>query len=261
MIHNSPDRMSLVLASHGAKGDPRCAEPVRRHAATIRKMGIFSQVLAIYWKEEPRFQDLYDLTSARDLLVVPVMMAGGYYASTVLPRELRIDHPPAGRTVRVSQAIGDLPSMTEIVIEQGISAALIAGIDPGEARALIIGHGTRRDPARSGATTLRHAAAVQSRNVFAGTTAGFLEQDPDVAAAFKRIEGREPIIVVPFLVANGGHAVDDIPRSLGVEPGTRIAARGGRPLIFADAVGEHPRIVNLILQAADQARTRKTKVA
>ncbi len=216
----------------------------------------------MFWKQPPHFRELFAITSASDIMIVPVMTASGYYSNTVLPREIergaaRIE--PVN--LRIAQPIGELPGMTDIIIEQAVAASAEAGIEAGEAHLLLIGHGTRRDPLRSGATTYRHAAQIKTRSIFQAVSAGFLEQDPQVDDAFAAIPGSEPVIVVPFLIANGGHGADDIPGALGLKPGLRVAIVDGRPVLFADAVGEHPRVVNLILQSAEIARAADTKVA
>lgn len=251
---NTNPSTALVLAAHGSDLDPRCAAPVHRHAECIRELRIFDETLAIFWKEPPHFRELYELTVAREIVLVPVMTASGYYTNTVMPRELRLDNPPNGRAVHIAQPIGELPGMTDIIIEQAVSIATENGIEPSEAHLLLIGHGTRRDPVRSGATTYRHAAEIDGRALFQGVSAGFLEQDPEVPEAFAAINSNhnEPVIIVPFLIASGGHGADDIPESLNLEPGTRVGRASGRPVFFAEAAGEHPGAVNLILQSAEE---------
>ncbi len=252
----TPNDITLVLAAHGATDDPRCAAPVERHAEVIRAMHLYREVLSVYWKQPPHFSDLYDLTPARDLLLVPVMTASGYYTNVVLPRELKVDHPPANRNLRVAAPIGELDAMADLVVEQAVLTAADAGVEVGDTHLLLIGHGTPRDPVRSGATTYRHADSIRQRQVFRSVNAGFLEQDPTVADAFAEIPGSEPVILVPYLIASGGHGADDIPSDLGVAPGTRTATIGKRPVFFADAVGEHPRTVHLILNCAEHALAR-----
>lgn len=251
MTTNAP---TLILAAHGSDHDPRCAAPVYRHAETIRQIGVFRDVLTTFWKEPPHFAELYDLTDAREMILVPVMTASGYYTNTVLPRELRLDDPPRGRIVHIARPIGELPGMTDIIIKQAVSIATESGIEPSEAHLLLIGHGTRRDPVRSGETTNRHAGVINDRALFQSVSAGFLDQDPEVPKAFNAINGskREPIIIVPFLIADGGHGEDDIPESLGWEPGVQLGTAHDRPVLFAEAAGEHPGAVNLILQSAEE---------
>ncbi len=247
----TPKDITLVMAAHGATDDPRCAAPVERHAEVIRAMNIYREVRCVYWKQPPHFGELYDLTPTGDLLIVPVMTASGYYTNVVLPRELKLEQPPANRNVMVTAPVGELDEMADLIIEQAVLAAADTGVEVSDAHLLLIGHGTPRDPVRSGATTYRHAETVRHRKVFRSVHAGFLEQDPTVADAFAAIPGSEPVIVVPYLIASGGHGADDIPSDLGEAPGTRTATIGIRPVLFADAVGEHPRTVHLILNCAE----------
>lgn len=249
-VHDRHPGTTIVLAAHGATDDPRCAAPVHRHAEAIRKLDRFDEVLTIFWKESPHFRDLYELTTAEEIIVVPVMTASGYYSRTILPRELSMNALPLNRHVYISEAIGEFVGMTDIITEQAMRISVEHGVNPSEARVLLIGHGTRRDPVRSGATTRRHADRLAAQGFFQDVHVGFLEQDPEVRPAFDAIPGKEPVIIVPFLIANGGHGADDIPRDLCAQQEARTATVNRRTILFADAVGEHPRTVDLILQSA-----------
>lgn len=238
---------TLVLAAHGAADDPRCAAPVLAHVERLRSTSDFAGVEAIFWKQPPAFADIDLVAGDGPVIVVPLLTASGYYARTILPRELGLDDPARARRIRVTTAIGELDGMADLVIAQA------RAVFDGPARLLLVGHGTRRDPARSGETTHRHAGAIAARNVFASVHPAFLEQDPTVADAFAGIPGDEPVVVVPFLIASGGHGADDIPADLGAPTGATHTTVHGRDVHFARAAGEHPDLAALVLEATETA--------
>jgi sirohydrochlorin ferrochelatase len=250
---------ALVLAAHGSSDDPRCAMPVRRQARIVAARGIFAEVACVFWMEPPFFRDVYETVRSAEIIVVPVMAAAGYYARTVLPREMRASHVPAGRNLTIAEPVGTLPAMADLIEAQARDAAAEHGWALGAIDLLVVGHGTRRDPARSGASTHRHVALLRRRGLFAGVHPAFLEQDPTIAAAVASIPGEGPIVVVPNLVADGGHALDDIPAALDLPPATRGASIGGRPIAFAPAAGERPECVELILASALAAAVQEAR--
>jgi sirohydrochlorin ferrochelatase len=237
--------VALALAAHGSSHDARCAAPVLRHADRLRALGRFAEVHAVFWKQPPFFRHLLGLTEAPRVVVVPVMTAEGYYAAGVLPRELGLDDPQPGRDLRLAPAIGSLEEMADLIIAQACEAAARDGFGPRDAHLVVVGHGTRREAQRSGATTTRHAGAIARRAIFRRVVPAFLEQDPDIPTALDGLPARERVIIVPFLIASGTHAADDIPR-------LAQAATGARLITFAEAVGEHPGLADLILAAADR---------
>jgi len=238
--------LALALAAHGSSHDDRCAAPVLRHADRLRALGRFAEVHAVFWKQPPFFRDLRGMTDSPSVLVVPVMTAEGFYAATVLPRELNLHDPPPGPAILLAPAVGALEDMADLIIAQACEAAARDGFGPRDAHLLVVGHGTRRDAQRSGETTIRHAEAIARRAIFRSSSAAFLEQDPAIGTALERLPARERVILVPFLIASGTHAADDIPRA------ARGAQRSIERLTFAASVGEHSGLVDLILAAAER---------
>ncbi len=251
MIIVKSQTYTLVLAAHGSKDDPRCSAPVERHAAHLRCTGRWKDVLCIYWKQAPHFRDLFSLTSSGEIVVVPVMTASGYYATTILPQEIRAADPDRAQGVVISSPVGEsslIPALIAAEARPHTGEANTGGI-----HILVVGHGTRRDPQRSGATALRHAHSLAGTGRFASVRAAFLEQDPTIADAMDVIPQGETVVVVPFLIASGGHGADDIPLALGLPKGCRKAMVEGRTVHFGVAVGESEQLVEIIEHQARHA--------
>ena len=232
---------ALVLAGHGSHLDPNSSRPVHAHAARIREMGVFDEVAAVFWKEEPPFSRLLDVVEADEVTVVPVFMAEGFFTDRVLPREMGLDGPVTrrgGRTIRYTAPIGTHPRIA------GVAAARAdeAGAGAGHLVA-VIGHGTPRHPG-SAATTEEVAAALRRRGTYRDAMAVFLDQEPAIAT----LAGQAPpVVAVPLFVADGWHAGVQVPGIAGE------AVPDG--LVYTAAIGLHPLISDLILELASGVET------
>lgn len=84
-------RSALVLAGHGSHISPNTAGLVWDAVDVLRQLGIFDEVGAAFWKEQPSFATVLDSISAADVTVVPLFTAQGYFTRTVIPAEMDID--------------------------------------------------------------------------------------------------------------------------------------------------------------------------
>ena len=244
---------ALVLAAHGSGDDPRCAAPVLRLVDRFRSGREFAEVIAVFWKQRPHFREVWELISSEDVLVVPVMTAGGYYARRVLPRELSLSYPPLGHRVVMTEALGELPEMAELIVDQALDAATDADVDCRDAHLLIVGHGTMQHPKASGATTHAHADSISRQGLFRQVHVAFLEQRPLIPEAMQSMAGDQPIIVVPFLIADGTHAMRDVRRACGAESEVGLHRANGRKIVFGRAAGESAGLFKLIYIAVHNA--------
>jgi sirohydrochlorin ferrochelatase len=250
---NASPLPALALAAHGSAEDARCAEPVYRHAKAIERLGLFREVHCIFWKQRPWFRELHQIASPGRMVVVPLMTSAGYYARTILVRELQDGRNAEDDSICIARPIGTMPGIADLVLAQASSAAASHGTALTECSLVIVGHGTGRDPLRSGASTWACAKRLVGLRAARSVHAAFLEQLPGLTAAVSGVPGDWPIIIVPNLIADGGHAKDDIPRALGFDPGDSSMNLKGRRLVQASAVGEHHGCRRLILDAASEA--------
>jgi uroporphyrin-III C-methyltransferase len=81
--------------------------------------------------------------------------------------------------------------------------------------------------------------------------AAFLDDDRRVDEAVAGTHGGI-VLVVPFLIGGGAHALDDIPRLVGLEPGAPPleGIAGGRRFILDLAVGAHPGLEEIVVDLA-----------
>lgn len=115
-----------------------------------------------------------------------------------------------------------------------------------EAGLLLAGHGVAAH-ADGALPTLGHADSLRARGLFADVRAGFLRQEPDLAATLARLP-QPRVYVVPLLVSRG-HIADVVMAgrlNLSGSVTRRPAAGGEQAICFCDPVGTHPGVAALL---------------
>lgn len=259
------DTRALLLVGHGSSFGPEAGAPVRAHAERIRRLGAFDEVATAFVKEAPPLAGAIERIAAREVYVVPLFLAEGYYTRGVVPRALGIVEGPgdaiagarvlrrtvAGRRVHYTPAVGSHPAMLR-ALERRALEALGDEAEPRDAALVVIGHGTDRHPA-SAETTLRLASRLRRRARFAEVLCGFLDQEPRIDRVVAEARARA-VVLVPYFLAEGMHTRETIPELLALEGGR--TERGGRVLLYARPVGTLPYVARLALDLARRAGAR-----
>ena len=129
---------------------------------------------------------------------------------------------------------------------------------------LIAGHGTGRN-ANSRKAVERQVELIRAQNLYADVGAVFMEEAPFIKGCHENVKTKN-IVVVPFFISDGLHAVEDIPVLLG-EPERivkeRLAAgqptwrnpteRGGKLIWYSASVGTEPLLADVILERVREA--------
>jgi sirohydrochlorin cobaltochelatase len=137
--------------------------------------------------------------------------------------------------------VGSDPSLADVIVERAIEA----GARPDDAVA-VLGHGTRQD-SESEKNVYAMAERVAATERFAEAGAIFLDQEPGMLGLLERFAART-VVVVPLFVAEGWHVGQTIPADLALDgPETR---RGGRTVRYAQPVGTHASVANVIERLA-----------
>ena len=253
---------ALVIAGHGARGNPDSARPTLAHAESIRRRGIFSEVATCFWKQEPSFREALRMVKSREIYVVPNFISEGYFTRTVIPREMRLEGRVTirnGRTIKYCKPAGKHPRMTELLMSAARAAA--PGVAPEETSLVIVGHGTRRD-ANSTEATKFQAGQISRAGGYAEVLAAYMEEPP-LIAEWDTLTSQPNVVVVPFFLSGGLHSHRDIPALLGIQSGQGKEAREpdvfhhnpndlrGRRLFYGAAIGTAPGFADILL---DQVR-------
>jgi sirohydrochlorin cobaltochelatase len=231
-------------------------------ASKLRESGFFDEIGVAFHQGSPVFAEALDALRSSDITVVPVMASSGYYANTVLPRELARNRRCAGVRVRRTEPVGchaGLPAIVAGRIHELLDSFDVAGsADEGDVSLALIGHGSPRHN-KSRDSTLRLGDALRSTRPGWDVHCAFLDDEPPVESVVTRCAARN-VMVIPFLIGCGPHATADIPRRLGLPRSMdrsppRVDRVGDRAVACDVPVGAYPEIVDMILDLALGAPT------
>lgn len=239
-------RTAILLAAHGARRDPAANARVGELAAALRARRAADEVVAAFHQGEPGFTTALDRLTAERVLVLPLFTSEGYYTEQVLPRALAQSARFQELTLRQAPPIGVHPELAALVAARIRAVAMTEQLDRAETSVLLVGHGTPRNPT-SRLATLRLAESLSSRGDAEEVVCGFLDDEPSIETAIARVRNRA-VVVVPFLIGGGSHALEDLPRRLGIAANGNAA--DGRRIVLDIPVGGYDGLETLLLEIA-----------
>ena len=265
---------ALVVLGHGTTLNDQSAAPVFQHAAELRRRHIFGEVREAFWKQEPHISTVLERLTSPRIFIVPFFISEGYFSWDVIPKAIGMTCPQ-NRT-RISQhsviyyakPVGSHDLMTTVILARAKEVAekfpFPRAPKPADTTLFIAGHGTGRN-ANSRKAVERQAELIRSLNIYAAVDAVFMEEAPFIKGCHEKVETKN-IVVVPFFISDGLHAVEDIPVLLG-EPEKivkeRLAAgqptwrnpteRGGKLIWYAASIGTEPLLAEVILERVREA--------
>jgi sirohydrochlorin cobaltochelatase len=250
---------ALIIIGHGSHLNAESSEPVYRHAAAIRALGVFDEVRECFWKEEPSMREIWDIVESERVFVVPLFISEGYFTAEVVPRELGLSGPAPsrseirGRIVHYTEPIGTHPWMTRAILRRAEECAGLDDAEAANAGLVVIGHGTERN-ASSAAAVYEVTRAARETRLFGSVEAGFLDQSPEVGEVLEQIL-HSKVVLVPFFVSAGWHTQETIPDDLGINrPAvSTVTRKDGREIFYADPVGTFPEVAEIVLQRTREA--------
>jgi precorrin-8X/cobalt-precorrin-8 methylmutase len=124
---------------------------------------------------------------------------------------------------------------------------------------VLVGHGSEFGSYKQ--TVEELAAIIRKRSLFTTVKIGFMEiSSPSIHDALSTAveEGAEKLIVVPVLLAESRHTMQDIPRLLGMEKGRNHGtfsseSRGNVQVAYCKPIGADTRLAEIILDRATEA--------
>lgn len=262
------------MLGHGSTLNQQSASPARWQADELRRRGRFREVHAAFWKQEPRIQTVLPALTAPRVFIVPLFVSEGYFSTEIIPRELGFRYPDQLMVqTPVScrwycHPVGTHPGMTGVILAR--AAGVVAAFPfphappPSDVSLFIAGHGTERNKF-SRRVVERQAELIRQLGRYAAVGPVFMEEAPRISDCLARAATRS-VVVAPFFMSDGLHAVEDIPVLLG-EPADvvreRLAAgqpawrnpteKHGRRVWYAAAVGTDPLVADVILERVSEA--------
>jgi sirohydrochlorin cobaltochelatase len=115
---------------------------------------------------------------------------------------------------------------------------------------LIVGHGSTVNPASS-TPTLKHAATIRGRGIFAEVACCFWKEEPSLrdALCFFRDPAIREVYVVPNFISEGYFTRTVIPRELELT-GTETERSNGQVWKYCEPVGNHESMTGHLLERA-----------
>ena len=237
------DRAGLLLCSHGVQGGPGHAS---RHAAAIRRLGLFAETRVCCLKGRPGLAEVMEGMSSPEVYLVPLLMAEGYTAGRLLDCALAA-LPDGGSRIVLCRPVGTNPGMAAVLLASARRCCRAKRWAPEETTVVVMGHGTRRC-AGSGGTVFSHSQLIAREGDFAAVAPAFLDQPPSLGETLAQSTTRHAVVVGLF-TDRGAHGEKDVPRLL---------AQGGHDAAYAGPVGTAPELSDLIL---DQVFAGRVKAA
>jgi sirohydrochlorin cobaltochelatase len=267
-VISKPNRAecALLIVGHGSTVNPDSSAPTWAHADAIRRWGLFAEVHAAFWKEEPSLRQVLYGIESREIYVVPNFISEGYFTQKVIPRELGLPLEglgrgpvilPDGRTLRYCEPVGSHRRMTEVLLRRASEVA--PGVPSAEVSLLIVGHGTDLND-NSAVAAKEQVRRIRAMGLYAEVLAAYMDEAPRIED-WATLATQRRVIVVPFFVSDGLHSYQDIPERLGLEPGPARSLAPersdvfrnnphliqGRELYYASAIGTEPLFAEVIL--------------
>ena len=245
---------ALILAGHGSHISPKTAGIVWDYVDRLRGWGVADEVTACFWKEPPAFSQALDTVMARDVFVVPVFTAQGYFTRQVLPAEMRLTGAVTerdGKRITLTPTLGQHPTMAQVVRDLVCNALRDESLAPADSAVAIIGHGTKRDP-NSRDATRQQAGSLRQLNLVREVVDVYLDDEPAIDSIYRSTSAGN-IIALPWFLAPGSHVGRDVPKALGMTSLASPQTVNGRRLIYTDPIGLDAGMSRAILQLARES--------
>ena len=241
---------ALVIAAHGSRREPYANALVRRLAESLRARRLFDEIAVAFHQGEPGFDAVLDELEAEEVTVVPFLTSAGYYSEIVLPEALARNRRFGSVRLRQTPPVGTHPGVAPLVARRVTELLRDRHVDREDVGLVIAGHGTSRHPKSRAATELL-ADTLRRRRVAGHVAAGFLDDDPPLDRVVASVR-RPTVLVIPFLIGGGTHAVEDLPLLAGLPAaeGWREGGADDRRLLIDDAVGGYAGLEEIVVDLA-----------
>lgn len=127
----------LAVVGHGTNRNENSAKAIQYHADRIAERGRFDEVMAVFMDEDPEVDDVAELFTTADVVVVPLFVADGFHTQEDIPEDVGLtddyrtgyDVPTEVEGVRIwyAGAVGTEDLMADVVLERAADAGAEVG--------------------------------------------------------------------------------------------------------------------------------------
>jgi sirohydrochlorin cobaltochelatase len=116
------EQTAVAIIGHSTRRNPESRKATEAQAAQIRALNLVAQVEAVYLDDAPEISDIYNLTSAPNLIAVPYFLAAGSHTTLDVPGELGLAPGQTrgqimGRDVYYTPPVGIDETLREALLE------------------------------------------------------------------------------------------------------------------------------------------------
>jgi len=235
---------ALLIAAHGERQPGAGNEGATRIARAIRERGIVSEVAVGFINGSPTIEEALGGFTARRVVVYPLFASNGYFTRDRLV-QLIDEAGGNAREIEILPPLGHDPGLPALVVDHIRRAALESGVAPLGSTAVLLGHGSRRNPASREATEWI-AREIAKYEVCRDVAVAFLEQRPCLEETARSVAG--PAIVVGIFSGEGLHGARDAPRL--------VAQLGRKDVFYSGVIGSAPGIEKVVARSVQSALAR-----
>lgn len=255
---------ALLIAAHGSPSTKGGRTSSRKHADTIRNLGLFADVQAGFLTEKPYVKDVLDDLHATDVYVVPNLACRGFVSTLKLPQALNLTGevtqritPNGHQRIHLCDPVGTDPGIAKTFAVRILAAMDSLNLPPEDTATIVIGHGSGRGR-ESFEHTTRIARDLAKFGVAPPVLTAFLEEPPFIKDWRTQTDAKN-VIFAPYLISDGYHGSDEVPRDIGFnaksERFVQHLAQGqpneitldGQRLIYLPPLGDAPEMAELII--------------
>ena len=245
--------IAVIVLGHGSSEDFQSSQATRDLVGNLNRQGVFAEVHAAFWKEEPHYRDVFEPISCAEVYVVPHFISEGYFTKEVIPRELKLTGKMTERDgfcIHYCDPVGSHRGMTDLLMQR--ANELAHGVNLAETSLLILGHGTGRNK-DSAKAVCEQVEKIQERKEGFGEVLGVYLDEVPLLSDWYELSQFENVIVLPYFIAEGLHFSRDLPKMLGMKTGGAKQPYNirSRKVFCALPVGGDPAMAEMVI---DQVR-------
>ena len=131
-----PAETALFIAGHGTGNNENSRKAIERQVELIRARGEYAEVQPAFMEEEPRIGDCYNMTAARNIIMVPFFISDGLHSYEDIPVMLgeperivqkrfkegqptwRNPTEKKGKLLWYTPSIGSEPNLPDVILER-----------------------------------------------------------------------------------------------------------------------------------------------
>lgn len=111
---------ALAVLGHGTPRNRNSQENTLLQAEAVRALGAFAEVTAVFIDQEPNMREVFDLVSAREIVMAPLFIADGWHVGQTIPEDMALDGGAIeheGRSLRYAAAAGTHPAVADVIAQ------------------------------------------------------------------------------------------------------------------------------------------------